>query len=65
MISSSRPITGSSSSKLADNLAKTFNRRKIISKFFVNKKKEFDKVPFHPDNIYNYTYMRPLTKKNR
>jgi len=50
---------------LANNLAKTFNRRKIISNFFVNKKKEFDKVPFHPDNIYNYTYMRPLTKKNR
>jgi len=26
---------------------------------------EFDKVPFHPENVYNYTYMRPLTKKNK
>ncbi|KAL4466710.1 hypothetical protein ABPG72_009516 [Tetrahymena utriculariae] len=26
---------------------------------------DFDKVPFHPENIYNYTYMRPLSKKNK
>eukprot|EP01016_Furgasonia_blochmanni_P003827 TRINITY_DN114_c0_g1_i1.p1 TRINITY_DN114_c0_g1~~TRINITY_DN114_c0_g1_i1.p1 ORF type:complete len:176 (-),score=42.54 TRINITY_DN114_c0_g1_i1:179-706(-) len=26
---------------------------------------DFDKVPMHQDNFYDYTYMRPLTKKNK
>ncbi|KRX09188.1 hypothetical protein PPERSA_05857 [Pseudocohnilembus persalinus] len=26
---------------------------------------EFDKIPFNPENVYNYTYQRPLTKKNK
>eukprot|EP01015_Nassula_variabilis_P033728 TRINITY_DN815_c0_g1_i1.p1 TRINITY_DN815_c0_g1~~TRINITY_DN815_c0_g1_i1.p1 ORF type:complete len:129 (+),score=22.61 TRINITY_DN815_c0_g1_i1:66-452(+) len=26
---------------------------------------DFDEVPFHPDNLYTYQYMRPLTKKNK